>query len=402
MALVVPGGVDRSGRERVIPALLWLIEGLARRHRVTVIALGHDPDAASWPLLGATVLNVPAERRGPHRLARLVARAVLAAASEGRPDVVQSFWANVPGLVATTIGRRYSIPVAVHVAGGELVRLDDIGYGGGLGRGGRLISAAALRGADRITVASEWMADHVRACGYRVDGVIPLGIDRRLFHPGGTAARPDGAPPRLVHVGNLNRVKDQFTLVDALARLRAEVAGVDLAGVELDVVGVDTLGGAVQRHAAERGVADAVRFHGFVPSDRLGGLLRGAQLHLLSSRHDAGPVAVLEAAACGVPTVGTAVGHVADLAALAEPGAVAVPTGDPGALATAARAVLGNPGRRAALASAAQRWAEAHDADYTVGAFEALHRSMVAPAPPGGGRRTGAGRGLKRRRAGSS
>jgi hypothetical protein len=27
IALVVPGGVDRSGSERVIPCLLWLIEG---------------------------------------------------------------------------------------------------------------------------------------------------------------------------------------------------------------------------------------------------------------------------------------------------------------------------------------------------------------------------------------
>src|SRR5262245_32019200 len=32
IVIVVPGGFDRSGRERVIPALLWLTERLARRN----------------------------------------------------------------------------------------------------------------------------------------------------------------------------------------------------------------------------------------------------------------------------------------------------------------------------------------------------------------------------------
>jgi hypothetical protein len=43
IALVVPGGVDRSGRERVIPILLWLIERLARRHTVHAFVLRHYP-----------------------------------------------------------------------------------------------------------------------------------------------------------------------------------------------------------------------------------------------------------------------------------------------------------------------------------------------------------------------
>ena len=55
IALVVAGGVDRSGRERVTPALLWLIERLARRHEVVVYALRYLERACSYPLLGATV-----------------------------------------------------------------------------------------------------------------------------------------------------------------------------------------------------------------------------------------------------------------------------------------------------------------------------------------------------------
>ena len=60
IALVVPGGVDRGGEHRVIPAILWLIERLARRHDVHVIVPLQEPRAASWELLGAVVHNVAA------------------------------------------------------------------------------------------------------------------------------------------------------------------------------------------------------------------------------------------------------------------------------------------------------------------------------------------------------
>lgn len=372
VVLVVPGGFDRSGRQRVIPALLWLAEGLAERHRVTVVALGQDRTADRFELAGAVVRTVPAEARGPHRLARMVARGIRAAGAEGPPDVVHGLWASVSGLVAVLAADRHRVPSLVHVAGGELVALPDIGYGGALGRGGRLIARAALGRADRVTVATEWMAAHVRAAGHRVDAVVPLGVDTDRFAPvAGTEPEPGSA--RLVHVGSLNGVKDQATLLRALARVREA-----RPDATLDVAGVDTADGAHARLAASLGVADAVRFHGFVPSDELPALVRAARVHVLSSRHDAGPVAVLEAAACGVPTVGTAVGHVADLAAASSPGAVAVPVGDHRALGDAIVALLGDPARHVRLASAARTFALSHDRRATVARFEALYDEVRA------------------------
>src|SRR3954453_3966799 len=54
-ALIVTGGVDASARDRVVPALLWLIERLARRHDLHVFALHYHRKPRSYPLLGATV-----------------------------------------------------------------------------------------------------------------------------------------------------------------------------------------------------------------------------------------------------------------------------------------------------------------------------------------------------------
>src|SRR3954467_10079558 len=54
-ALIVTGGVDASARDRVVPALVGLIERLARRHDLHVFALHYHRKPRSYPLLGATV-----------------------------------------------------------------------------------------------------------------------------------------------------------------------------------------------------------------------------------------------------------------------------------------------------------------------------------------------------------
>ena len=54
VALIVPAGVDRSGTHRVIPALLWLIERLAREHAVHVFTLYHEPRPSRYQLFGST------------------------------------------------------------------------------------------------------------------------------------------------------------------------------------------------------------------------------------------------------------------------------------------------------------------------------------------------------------
>lgn len=368
VVLVMPGGADRSGRERVIPALLWFIERLARRHRVTVVVLGQEPEAGTWPLLGATVVNVPPEAHGPHRLARILARAVRAAGSQGRPDIVHGFWASVSGLGAVLAAQRYRVPSVVTVAGGELVALADIGYGGALGRGGRLIGSQSVRRAGAVTVASDWMVDHLAARGLGTDAVVPWGVDTTLFTPPATPV----AANHLIQVANLNVVKDQGLLLDAFA-----IARRTLADLTLEIVGMDTLNGAVQRRAEELGVATAVHFAGFVPSDELADHYRAAALHVISSRHDAGPVSVLEAAACGVPTVGTPVGHVHDFSGLAEPAALAVPAADPEALAAGIVALLADDRRRHELGRRAQKWAEANDATATADRFEAVYHRLL-------------------------
>ena len=94
---------------------------------------------------------------------------------------------------------------------------------------------------------------------------------------------------------------------------------------------------------------------------------------VLPSRHEAGPVAVREAAAVGVPAVGSAVGHVREWAPEA---AVAVPPGEPETLARAVADLLRDDGRRMDLARSAQERSLREDADWTAARFEELYREM--------------------------
>ena len=148
--------------------------------------------------------------------------------------------------------------------------------------------------------------------------------------------------------------------------------------LRVDIVGEDTLGGTVQRDAEALGLSGVVTFHGFLPQTELRPVVERSHVLLVSSRHETGPVAVLEAALAGVPTVGTAVGHVAELAPDA---AVAVPVGDAAAFARAIHELLADEDRRLACAAAAQRRAIAEDAGYTARSLLDIHaRTLALPA----------------------
>jgi glycosyltransferase involved in cell wall biosynthesis len=174
----------------------------------------------------------------------------------------------------------------------------------------------------------------------------------------------------LLHVGDLREVKDQRTLIAAVHRLHADGRDVDL-----DIAGEDTQGGALQSSSIASALGDKLRMHGRLPRAALRSLMERADLLVMSSRHEAGPVAVLEAAIAGVPTVGTAVGHIADWAPDA---ALAVPVGDDAALADAIGALLDDEPHRFAMAREAQRRAIAADADATASSYVQVYEALRA------------------------
>jgi glycosyltransferase involved in cell wall biosynthesis len=366
IGLVVPGGVDRSGEYRVIPALLALIRQLAQRHEVHVFSLGRGTRREQWRLDAATIHEsaVTGSTAGVARVLASIGREHRRA----RFDVIQSLWAGWPGTVAVLAGKLLRVPSCVHIAGGELCAIADIRYGGQLRWYGRLRERLVLRGADATSAASRPILEQLAALGYGGTR-IPLGVDITAWAPRAPQRRDPGEPARLIHVGSLNRVKDQATLLEAmrlLAQKRVPFA--------LDLVGEDTLNGEIQQLARRLGLDAQLRFHGFRTQAQLRPMMEAAHLHVISSRHEAGPVVALEAAVAGVPTVGTRVGHLAEWAPEA---ASAVAPRDPAALAVAIETLLLDEPARLRMASAAQARALAEDAVFTAREFESLYRQFM-------------------------
>jgi glycosyltransferase involved in cell wall biosynthesis len=363
IALVVPGGVDRSGEYRVIPALLSLIGRLSLQHEIHVFALTQEDRPDRWDLAGARIHNI-----GTGCTHLRAVRAICAEHRSSAFQVVQSIWSGSPGFIAVTAARTLGIPSFVHVAGGELVALPQISYGGRLSWKGRAREAAVLRAATRVTAASAGMIEALAAIGITARR-LPLGVDLKVWQPRRPMRRDIGKPARLIHTASLNRVKDQPTLLRALASL-AE-SGMEF---QMDIVGEDTLKGEIQQMSRRLGLSTRVRFLGFLPQRDLIAHVEAAHLMIISSLHEAGPLAVLEAGTLGVPTVGTAVGHVKEWAPHA---AVSVPVADPVALARATADLLGNEDERLRIGQEVMLRATLEDADYTAHAFQAMYASLI-------------------------
>lgn len=366
IGLVVNGGVDRSGRERVTPSLLWLVQRLALRHDVQIFVLHYYPEPCSYPLLGATVHDL-GRVDGLRGLRRVQQRRRLSAALEasGPLDVLHAYQ-GMPAIVAAPIAAHLGVPLVVTLDSGEATAIDDIGYGLQRRWLDRRGIALAVRAAARVTVATWFMADMVRGRLGKLPDVVAIGVDPSVFPP---VARAEGPPWRLLRVASINDVKDYPTLLRALTVVLQP--GLD---VHLDIVGEDTMGGRVQALTRTLGLEARVTFHGFQPTDRLAAFYERAHLHVVSSRHEAAGVAILEAAAAGLATVGTAVGYVADWQL---DRALAVPVQDPVALARAIADLLRDPARRDRLAAAAREWTLMHDADWTARQFEQIYADVA-------------------------
>ena len=100
------------------------------------------------------------------------------------------------------------------------------------------------------------------------------------------------------------------------------------------------------------GLGERVRFLGQVPRAAMPERYRSATVLVVTSRHEGQSMVAVEAAASGLPVVGTRVGVLPDLGG----GAVTVAPDDASGLADAIGSVLDDAGRAAAMGAAGRRW----------------------------------------------
>jgi glycosyltransferase involved in cell wall biosynthesis len=201
----------------------------------------------------------------------------------------------------------------------------------------RRVMRAALALAKPVLIAD---APDVAQAVHHALGVLPRvvrnGVDTNRFAPADRGAARDalGLPQGRQVIGiaaRLERVKGVDVAIAALPGVPDAI---------LAIAGRGSEEAALREKAAALGVADRVRFLGLVQN--MPGFYAACDIACLPSRNEGLPLAALEAQACGVRLVATAVGGVASAADPAS--ARLVPAEDAAALAAALTDALGAPG----------------------------------------------------------
>lgn len=296
----------------------WALAMRERGFRVSVLS------AAAEEIPGVPVKVLP-----PVGVAGWFGRipAVRRAVAELVPDIVHGHYVTSYGLLAVASGRA---PLVLTAWGSDLlvsprqsVALD-------------LLTGWILRRADLVTADSRDVLQAIAAYRPRApQAEIFWGADTGHFVPMPPAQREPG-----FHVASLRAWEPNYrieTVIDAVAELRAS------GPATLHLFGSGSREAALRAQVRERGLDDAVVWHGQVNTQQLPRLLAGCSVSVSVPASDATSVSLLEAMACALPVV------VSDLPAnrqwVTPAGGCVVDGSDASAVAQALRSLRDDPGR---------------------------------------------------------
>jgi D-inositol-3-phosphate glycosyltransferase len=259
----------------------------------------------------------------------------------------------------------------------------------------RAAAEAEVMGCSDVILAScsveaDQLVDLYDAPPERIEIVAP-GVDHAFFAPGdkGQARRAlgfDPDDPILLFVGRIQPLKGLGTLVEALAEVVA--SGGRGAATTLVAIGgpsgphgageLARIDGLVARH----GLGRRVRLVAPQPHEMLSTYYRAADICAVPSRSESFGLVALEAAACGVPVLASAVGGLTTIVEDGRTGHLLDPN-DPHAWAVALGRLLARPGSAARLGRTAAERALAYTWSNAAGTLrvrcdQLLDRELVA------------------------
>ncbi|MGP8251818.1 MAG: glycosyltransferase [Terracidiphilus sp.] len=288
-----------GGAEQVTALLARGLSDRKYEIHLGLVTQESPPAGAAPPTVTVHALGASRVRRGAPRILKLV-RCL-------KPDVILSgmFHLNFVVLMLRPLfPARTSVIVRQNTTVSASLQADALPWYT------RWLYWVLYRFADRIVCQSRAMADDLIAelgIGAERLAVLPNPVDfEGLRSPTEPAPWP-GLGPHLIAIGRLAPEKGFDLLLKAVALVHRDFphTGLVIAGKGPEETPLKAL-------AIQLAIADAVWFPGYV--DQLGPFYAGADIFVLSSRHEGMPNALIEAMASGLPVVATpASGGVVDL-----------------------------------------------------------------------------------------
>jgi len=200
--------------------------------------------------------------------------------------------------------------------------------------------------------------------------VIHPGVDTTWYCPDG--ATPRTAQPTFLYVGRLKRYKGVEIALRALALARER-----RPALRLEIAGQGGDRPRLERLARELGLAEAVRFLGFVSEDEKRRLMRQVWAVVFPSPKEGWGISNVEAAGCGTPALASDSPGLRESVRDGETGFL-VPHGDAPALADRMLALAADSGLVSRLGRGARAFAEGLSWDRAARATEAHLQRVLA------------------------
>jgi glycosyltransferase involved in cell wall biosynthesis len=354
--LAVLGGVDAGGQNVHVHALAAQLAELG--HDVAVYTRRDDPELPDQVPIGprCTVYLVPGGPPRPigkdsllphipHFTAELTDRL-----ARRPPSIVHAhFWMS--GLAAEAAADEIGVPLVqtFHALGSVKRRWQGTADTSPAQR----IDAEreVARAANRVIASSTDEMHELMALGTpraKIE-IIPSGVDLGRFRPDGPVA-PRSRRRRLLVLGRLVPRKGIRDAVRALASM-PDAELLIVGGPSAAIVSDDPEAVVLRRVAEECGVASRVLLHGQASRDEVPALIRSADVVLCLPWYEPFGIVPLEAMACGVPVIGTAVGGLLDTVIDSVTGLL-VPPHRPDLAADATSQLFDDDGRRRSYGAA--------------------------------------------------
>ena len=338
------------------------------------LALEDGAGWASWPGIGWQMIT---RRPGPY-LALLAGR---------RPALIHAHF-GIDGVCVLPLARRLGVPLVTTFHGFDATLSTPALLTSPAWAAYPLLRHRLARQGALFLCVSEFIRGRVLAMGFPPERthVHYTGVDCAAIRPRAAAEETR----TVLHVARLVEMKGTEHLLRACAALPAHLAP-SQADVRLVVIGDGALRGSLEALARRLGLGERVRFLGARPhAEVVAWLRRAAMLVLPSVRTRTGRVeglgmVLLEAAATGVPVIGSRVGGIPEGMEDGTTGFL-VPERDPAALALRMAELLERPELRHRMGEAARRFVERR---FEIGrqsaALERFYDGVLGDGVPGDG-----------------